>query len=652
MSKYCRATRKPSIAEETLEGVEMKGIILRRATRIIAIVALLVAAASAAAELEPPPDGVDGLAIAQRAEGNLRSGRTIMQAIRSLPEVSLPVHAITSLGGSDIGNILDFGLLLPLPQPNLWVQLIYIMLEHGGLNPFTIFGSDEHDLVVSLPSQQGDLTGAAVANNFGLSPLDLGIHTFITKEGRVGDALITLLNESVSSASFASTLPRPDPAPIDVCPAASLLAAEEPGGITIVSPTPGSVVEPGFPILVRLEASVALGFQPRSVAASIPWDIARTTTEPYEISLQVPEEAVGQMEIRAHAIDASGNWAYDSVTVSVDVTVALTELRAEPDPVQLTDTVPDFTLQVTGVYADLIERDLSGDGAGTTYASDDPAIATVDAEGVVRPVAIGSTQVTVSNGSLTADVGVEVFALPQDTDGDTVLDPFDNCLYQPNVDQSDLGGVGTPSEPTGAQPDGTGDACQCGDVNGDGRVDVADADLLTDALAGASNLMLAALCNVAEAGGSEPTGSCTDLDRATIVDQLAGGPSGVEQVCAPVLGLVDADADGLPDETLIGDPLDNCPLVRNEFQGDRNGDTIGDACTAACDLNLDGRVDAADALMTRGIVSGRLTPLPDVLGRADVAPASGGPTDQSVTAADLLLILRATAGDPMPVCTP
>ena len=329
--------------------------------------------------------------------------------------------------------------------PVLWVQLIYVMLEHGGLNPFTIFGSDEHDLVVSLPSQQGDLTGAAVANNFGLSPLDLGIHTFITKEGRVGDALITLLNESVSSASFASTLPRPDPAPIDVCPAASLLAAEVPGGITIVSPTPGSVVEPGFPILVRLEASVALGFQPRSVAASnIPWDIGRTTTEPYEISLQVPEEAVGQMEIRAHAIDASGNWAYDSVTVSVDVTVALTELRAEPDPVQLTDTVPDFTLQVTGVYADLIERDLSGDGAGTTYASDDPAIATVDAEGVVRPVAIGSTQVTVSNGSLTADVLVEVFALPQDTDGDTVLDPFDNCLYQPNVDQSDLGGVGTP----------------------------------------------------------------------------------------------------------------------------------------------------------------------------------------------------------------
>jgi hypothetical protein len=126
----------------------------------------------------------------------------------------------------------------------------------------------------------------------------------------------------------------------------------------------------------------------------------------------------------------------------------------------------------------------------------------------------------------------------------------------------------------------------------------------------------------------------------------------IDQVCAPALGLVDSDDDGLPDQAAGGTPLDNCPMVRNEFQGDRNGDAIGDACTAACDLNLDGRVDAADALMTARIISGALTPAPDVLGRADVAPASGGPTDRTVTAGDLLLILRASAGDPMPVCTP
>jgi hypothetical protein len=116
--------------------------------------------------------------------------------------------------------------------------------------------------------------------------------------------------------------------------------------------------------------------------------------------------------------------------------------------------------------------------------------------------------------------------------------------------------------------------------------------------------------------------------------------------------LVDSDADGLPDLSAGGAPLDNCPLVRNEFQADRNGDSMGDACTAACDLNLDGRVDAVDVLMVMRVVSGDLTPPPDVLGRADVAPATGGPTDQSVTSADLLLILRASKGEAMPVCTP
>lgn len=44
----------------------------------------------------------------------------------------------------------------------------------------------------------------------------------------------------------------------------------------------------------------------------------------------------------------------------------------------------------------------------------------------------------------------------------------DNCRYAPNADQGDVGGIG------GATPDGVGDACQCGDVDADGRVDGSD----------------------------------------------------------------------------------------------------------------------------------------------------------------------------------
>lgn len=64
-----------------------------------------------------------------------------------------------------------------------------------------------------------------------------------------------------------------------------------------------------------------------------------------------------------------------------------------------------------------------------------------------------------------------------DADGDHVADAVDNCPTAPNADQLDRGGVGT-----SAPPDGIGDACQCGDVSGDGKVTNADAVLISRAL--------------------------------------------------------------------------------------------------------------------------------------------------------------------------
>ncbi len=59
-----------------------------------------------------------------------------------------------------------------------------------------------------------------------------------------------------------------------------------------------------------------------------------------------------------------------------------------------------------------------------------------------------------------------------DQDGDGVPDASDNCPSVANSDQLDRGGVG------GSTPDGVGDACQCGDVNGSGSVTQADAVVL------------------------------------------------------------------------------------------------------------------------------------------------------------------------------
>ncbi len=57
-----------------------------------------------------------------------------------------------------------------------------------------------------------------------------------------------------------------------------------------------------------------------------------------------------------------------------------------------------------------------------------------------------------------------------DADGDGVGDACDVCPTVADPDQADTGGVGP-----GSPPDGIGDACQCGDVDGDGRVTLGDA---------------------------------------------------------------------------------------------------------------------------------------------------------------------------------
>ncbi len=115
-----------------------------------------------------------------------------------------------------------------------------------------------------------------------------------------------------------------------------------------------------------------------------------------------------------------------------------------------------------------------------------------------------------------------------DSDGDGVPDDIDNCPYTSNPDQTDRGGHGS-----GSPPDGSGDACQCGDVNGDGRVTQADSviilrSLLVPPTATKTNPQL---CDVGPAG---PTISCTQADSVIVLRSLLVPPTAtVLQHCAP-----------------------------------------------------------------------------------------------------------------------
>ncbi|MDE0885183.1 MAG: thrombospondin type 3 repeat-containing protein [Myxococcota bacterium] len=74
-------------------------------------------------------------------------------------------------------------------------------------------------------------------------------------------------------------------------------------------------------------------------------------------------------------------------------------------------------------------------------------------------------------GSLTA-TSLVVSSIPEDYDGDLHADEQDNCVFTSNVDQADSGGLKM------SVTDGVGDACQCGEGDGNGTIGIGgDKDL-------------------------------------------------------------------------------------------------------------------------------------------------------------------------------
>jgi len=129
-------------------------------------------------------------------------------------------------------------------------------------------------------------------------------------------------------------------------------------------------------------------------------------------------------------------------------------------------------------------------------------------------------------------------ALGGDADGDGVCDVQDNCLVFRNPDQRNSGGVATILDPIGATVDGVGDACQCGDVNDDGRVNRDDLAVLREALAGTREDIPGDLkCSVSgpSSAGGFPE-DCDADDAATLEEILTTGREiSLIQLCRPAL---------------------------------------------------------------------------------------------------------------------
>jgi len=93
-------------------------------------------------------------------------------------------------------------------------------------------------------------------------------------------------------------------------------------------------------------------------------------------------------------------------------TATLGSISIQNSPLYLTSFSPAATLSVIGHYDNGIDCDVSAGALATTYQSQDPEAATVDADGLVVAQSVGSTVIDVANGVCTDEAVVVVESLP------------------------------------------------------------------------------------------------------------------------------------------------------------------------------------------------------------------------------------------------
>ncbi len=249
----------------------------------------------------------------------------------------------------------------------------------------------------------------------------------------------------------------------------------------------------------------ALASSPQAIA----WHVADAETAPQSVALTVENAGGGNLTF---------DIASDQSWLTIDGQPALAGVTAPATFTVSADTAnapPGLTLDAT----------ISVQSSANPF------------DVLTIPVALSKGNVFDATGSrdadadLVPDVADNCPSTPnpgqEDADADARGDACDNCPNFANVDQSDVGGVGA-----AAPPDGIGDACQCGDVNGNGRVTTADAALITRSLLlpPTATLLNPDHCNV---GGSA---ACTTADAVIVTRSLLVPPTAsVQQVCAPAL---------------------------------------------------------------------------------------------------------------------
>ncbi|MGE3109968.1 MAG: GC-type dockerin domain-anchored protein [Phycisphaerales bacterium] len=351
---------------------------------------------------------------------------------RSVPSVSVPVHAMYGVGGSA-----DYP--PGMEHPYVYRTRRWILGWCDALTMESFFG-DEHDAVVTRASQVHGLPPECT-QEFQRAE---GLHYPVIAEEHENDGpnswAITLLNSSITDQDGAIAPPFHDNFPAypfrDSCRPEAVACSRESDtitGIAFTAPTSGQAVVAGSLLHVALILSDQPAEQYTVTLSCLSGRGCRVSAPgpTHEFDIMIPADHLGDVLLTAIAdSDSRGVFAAGSVGFVVVPPAPPDAIELVPSgPVVLEHAARTEFLRVMGRFPDGVDRELS-DLPGTEFWSDQPDVAAVTSQGKVEARRVGQTMVHARRDGRVCSSPVIVREAPGDWNSDGTIDALDAGAFQ------------------------------------------------------------------------------------------------------------------------------------------------------------------------------------------------------------------------------
>jgi hypothetical protein len=144
-------------------------------------------------------------------------------------------------------------------------------------------------------------------------------------------------------------------------------------------------------------------------------------TQDYRQEIEIPEDEIGDIDFSIVAYNMTGqktklvrhlfvklppNVTMQSIVAGDDLMVLYMALSGSSPEDK--DRIETDQISVAGIYSDGVKRLITSSAMGTTYASSDEKIVTVDSGGKLTAKGLGRAKITVRNGKYSAEIKIVV----------------------------------------------------------------------------------------------------------------------------------------------------------------------------------------------------------------------------------------------------